>query len=139
MNIKVTHKLDVDTYRYLRSYLLKTNMTDEQIQYSLSNSRYEVLIYDNDKPIAMGRLLGDGIYYYMITEVVVIPDYQGKKIGTRVINELLAFVKEHSTKETYVYLMSAKNKEKFYNKFGFVSRPNEQFGPGMILRMNKEN
>ena len=30
-----------------------------------------------------------------------------------------------------VSLKAAKNKEGFYKKFGFIERPNEDFGPGM--------
>ena len=30
-----------------------------------------------------------------------------------------------------VSLCSAKGKDEFYKKFGFVSRPNDDFGPGM--------
>ena len=31
------------------------------------------------------------------------------------------------------YLGASKGKESFYEKFGFVSRPNEELGSGMIL------
>ena len=31
------------------------------------------------------------------------------------------------------YLGASKGKESFYEKFGFISRPNEDLGPGMIL------
>ena len=30
-----------------------------------------------------------------------------------------------------ISLLAAKGKEEFYNKFGFISRPNEGFGCGM--------
>ena len=30
-----------------------------------------------------------------------------------------------------VSLKAAKGKESFYKKFGFIERPNEDFGPGM--------
>ena len=37
-----------------------------------------------------------------------------------------------------ISLMSKKGKEGFYESFGFVSRPNENFGNGMSLFFEKE-
>lgn len=36
-----------------------------------------------------------------------------------------------------VGLMSAKGKEDFYKKFGFMERPNESYGAGMIQYLKK--
>jgi hypothetical protein len=33
--------------------------------------------------------------------------------------------------QTLVMLMAAKNKEGFYEKFGFIKRPDETYGAGM--------
>ena len=49
------------------------------------------------------------------------------------MEELLKRIKE-SLKPGYkvmISLLAAKGKEEFYNKFGFVSRPNDDFGCGM--------
>ena len=35
--------------------------------------------------------------------------------------------------EIRTYLGASKGKESFYEKFGFISRPNEELGAGMIL------
>lgn len=133
MNIIIKESIDTNVYRELRSLLIDFDSTQEQLELALSKSLYQISIYDNDKPIAMGRLLGDGVYYYMISEVVVIEEYRNKKIGTMVLNKLLEYISNNSSKDTCIYLMSAKNKEEFYKKFGFISRPNEKYGPGMIL------
>lgn len=37
------------------------------------------MIYDNENAIGMGRVVGDGIYF-TIVDIVVRPEYQGKKI-----------------------------------------------------------
>ena len=62
-------------------------------------------------------------------------EYQGKKIGTGIMNKLIEKINEYKkmNPEIRTYLGASKGKESFYEKFGFVSRPNEELGAGMIL------
>ena len=66
---------------------------------------------------------------------MVIPEYQGKKIGTGIMNKLLEQIDEYKkvNPDIRTYLGASKGKESFYEKFGFISRPNEELGAGMIL------
>ena len=66
---------------------------------------------------------------------MVIPEYQGKKIGTGIMNELIKEIDKYKDVNPNIrtYLGASKGKEGFYEKFGFVSRPNENLGAGMIL------
>lgn len=59
-----------------------------------------------------------------------------KKIGTGIMTELLKQVEEYKKINPNIrtYLGASKGKEDFYKKFGFISRPNEEFGAGMILK-----
>ncbi len=61
---------------------------------------------------------GDGLYY-LIVDVVVHKDYQGKGIGKLLIEKIVKFV-EDNTKEgqrASINLISMKDKEEFYEKF----------------------
>ena len=44
-------------------------------------------------------------------------------------------IEEYRKVNPYIraYLGASKGKEGFYEKFGFVSRPNDDLGPGMVL------
>ena len=66
---------------------------------------------------------------------MVIPEYQGKKIGTGIMNKLIEKINEYKkvNPEIRTYLGATKGKESFYEKFGFISRPNEDLGAGMVL------
>ncbi len=66
---------------------------------------------------------------------MVIPAYQGKKIGTGIMNKLIEKINEYKkvNPEIRTYLGASKGKESFYERFGFISRPNEDLGAGMIL------
>lgn len=64
---------------------------------------------------------------------MVRPEYQGMGIGTGIMNNILdeANVYRGMNPVIRVYLGASKGKEGFYEKFGFVGRPNESLGAGM--------
>ena len=110
-------------------------VVEEALRYTL----YSVCAYDEDKLIGYGRIIGDKTIFLHIHDVMVRPEYQGIGIGTGIMNKLLDKVNEYRRVNPgiRVYLGASKGKEGFYEKFGFVSRPNESLGAGMVL--NSDN
>lgn len=107
------------------------NVVEEAFKHSL----YAISAYDDDKFIGFGRILGDKTIFVHIHSIMVSPDYQGKQIGTVIITKILEQIEEYRKVNPYIraYLGASKGKEGFYEKFGFVSRPNDDLGPGMVL------
>ena len=105
------------------------------VEEALKNTLYSLCVYDVDKLIGYGRIIGDKTIFLYIQDIIVIPEYQGKKIGTGIMNKLIEKINEYKkiNSEIRTYLGASKGKESFYEKFGFVSRPNEELGAGMIL------
>ena len=103
---------------------------------SLDNTYYSVSAYDKGKIIGYGRLIGDTICFMYIHDVMVLPEYQNKKIGTLIMNKLLDKVNElkKSNPDMRVYLGASKGKEGFYKNFGFIERNDAGLGAGMILK-----
>ena len=108
---------------------------DEVSEVALDNTLYSVSVYENDEIIGYGRLIGDTICFMYIHDIMVLPDYQSKKIGTMIMNILLEKINElkKENPDILVYLGASKNKEGFYEKFGFVKRINAGLGYGMVL------
>ena len=108
------------------------------VEEALNNTLYSLCVYDVDKLIGYGRIIGDKTIFLYIQDIMVIPEYQGKKIGTGIMNKLIEKVNEYKkiNSDIRTYLGASKGKEKFYEKFGFISRPNEELGAGMILYNN---
>ena len=109
---------------------------DETIaQKALDNTYYSVSIYDDDKIIGYGRLIGDSIVFMYIHDIMVRPEYQGKKYGAMIMKKLLEKLKEirKENPELLVYLGAVKGKEGFYKKYGFIERETAGLGAGMIL------
>ena len=103
-------------------------------QKALDNSFYTVSIYDDDKIVGFGRLVGDEICFIYIQDVMVKPDYQNKKIGTMIINKLMGKVDNilKENPDARIYLGASFGKEEFYRKFGFITRKEAGLGEGMI-------
>ena len=109
----------------------KNNIVDE----ALKNTLYSLCVYDDDKLIGYGRIIGDKTIFLYIQDIMVIPEYQSKHIGTSIMENLLKQINEYKKINSNIrtYLGASKGKESFYEKFGFISRPNENLGSGMIL------
>lgn len=134
MIILKENEIKLDTYLELRDSVKWKVLDREQARLALENALYTVCVYDDDKPIGMGRIVGDGAVVMYIQDLIVHPDYQKKGIGKQLIEHLIDYVKKINPKgnEIMLCLMSAKGRESFYEKYGFISRPTDNLGPGMI-------
>lgn len=105
------------------------------IEEALKNTLYSLCVYDDDKLIGYGRIIGDKTIFLYIQDVMVIPEYQNKHIGTGIMKNLLKKINEYKKINPNIrtYLGASKGKESFYEKFGFITRPNEELVSGMIL------
>ena len=107
-------------------------------QKGLDNSLYGVSVYDGDKLIGMARVIGDGYTCFYVQDVLVNPEYQGLGIGKNIMKKIVEFL-DNVDQDAIVALMSSKGREGFYEQFGFVRRPNDNYGCGMIkLRKGRE-
>ena len=130
----VENKLDVETDLDIRASVHWKVLRKEQAEKALNNSLYTVMAVENGKTIGMGRIVGDGAVICYIQDFVVRPEYQGTSIGRKMMERLIAHVEElrMDQSEMMLCLMCAKGRERFYEKFGFIGRPTENLGPGMI-------
>lgn len=126
------NQLDYETYYTLRESVGWNNWSKEQAEKALENSYYSIVIFYNDNAIGMGRVVGDGIYF-IIVDVVVRPEYQGRKIGTTIMNSILAYIEKNMCEgsRVSVQLLAEVGKEQFYIKQGFKLVPHEYCGPAL--------
>ena len=88
---------------------------------ALQNGLINVSAIYNGELVGMGRLVGDGAMYWYLQEIIILPQFQRKGIGTMIVNHLVDYAKANSMtgKFTTVGGVSAKGKEPFYEKMGF--------------------
>jgi GNAT superfamily N-acetyltransferase len=108
----------------------EAHLSPAELGKALEASWYAVAAYDGERLIGFGRVVGDGVMYAMIHDMIVTRDFQGQGIGTRILEML---VKQCLAAQIRgIQLMSARGKREFYEHHGFVVRPED--GPGMQYR-----
>lgn len=126
--------LDIDTYLALRASVGWKKLDKNQGIRALKNSLITVTAYAGDKAVGMARIVGDGAVICYIQDLVVHPMYQKLGVGKIIMERIIAYVEEIKERDSEIMLclMCAKGRENFYEKFGFISRPTDSLGPGMI-------
>lgn len=125
---------DVDTYLGLRAAVRWKELTKAQAKKALENSLYILTAYEEGKPVGMGRIVGDGAVICYVQDLIVVPEKQKDGLGGQILEGLRKFVEKEGLPGTTMMfdLMCAKGRESFYSKHGFLARPTEGLGPGMI-------
>jgi GNAT superfamily N-acetyltransferase len=86
-----------------------------EIEEAFSRSTHVRIAYSGDKIVGFGRTVDDGKYYAAIVDLIVDPMYQGKGIGTRILNEL----KDSLQSYIFTTLIAAPGKDGFYMRKGW--------------------
>lgn len=128
----IENKLTYEEYVALRHSVSWEIYSEEQVRKSIGNSIYVVTATENNQTIAMGRLVGDGMYY-LIVDVIVEPMYQKKGIGSQIIDMLIHYAEKETPVggRASIQLIAEKGKEEFYINKGFKRIPHEFCGSGM--------
>lgn len=133
LNIKENNK-NVKEFNFLYDAVGWGHYKENIAKRSLDNTFYSITVYDDEKVIGYGRIIGDTICFLYIQDIMVVPEYQSNKIGTMIMNKLLEKINDikRDNPSLRVYLGASKNKEGFYEKFGFIKRTDANLGHGMI-------
>lgn len=84
----------------------------------LMTSYYHIACYDEQKLIGYVDTVSNGLTDAYIQDLMVNPEYQGKCIGTQLMNKIIAKLKKNN-----IYMISVVHEEKlqpFYKRFGFM-------------------
>ena len=130
----VEDQLDIDTYMELREAVHFRKLSRDQARRGLDNSLYTLVAYKDGKAVGLGRIVGDGAIICYVQDLIIRPEVQGEGIGGLILESLKSFVINTGFEGTTMMfdLMCAKGREPFYKKHGFIARPTDDLGPGMI-------
>jgi ribosomal protein S18 acetylase RimI-like enzyme len=84
------------------------------LQRAFRHSTAVCLVYDRQILVGAGRALSDGVWRAAIYDVVVLPERQGRGIGSRIVQQLVEMAGAD-----VVTLYTAPGAERFYEKLGF--------------------
>lgn len=86
---------------------------------SLEGSISGVVAVHRERAVGMGRLVGDGVKYFYVQDVAVLPEYQGRGVGKSIIDRLLLHVAHTAASTAFVGLFSTERAIKVYSSRSF--------------------
>lgn len=125
----------VSQYLHLRAISGLSPKTQSQATAIASGSWFGCYItYDAPSeepiPIGMGRIIGDGGWYFHIADMAVHPEHQRKGLGDVILKALLHKIHAESPADgkPYITLLADEAGRKLYYKNGFVDSAPGQLG-----------
>lgn len=104
------------------SLRLKTGMGTKDLskaEIALKHSLFIVSLWDYDKLIGFGRIVGDQGITYVVSDIMVDPDYQRNGLGKVIMRELDSYLNKNTDENAYVILIANKPADKLYCQFNF--------------------
>jgi GNAT superfamily N-acetyltransferase len=98
-----------------------------QLSAALTASWHIESAFSDGRLVAIGRVVSDGVLYALIVDVIVDPAWQRQGLGTAIVRRLVEVCERVSL--PYIHLFAASGTRPFYERLGFVARPND--APGM--------
>jgi len=106
-------------YVRLRRIAGMTAFSEEAAARGLPRSLYGVTVRHDGRAVGMGRVIGDGGCFYVVTDIAVDPAHQRRGLGRRIMAALMAWVRETGAPTANVSLIADKPADKLYAQFGF--------------------
>lgn len=111
---------DAPTYRRLRIETGLSPKSQEAAERGLANTLYGVSLIRAGDVIGMGRVVGDGGTVFVVVDVAVRQDHQGRGLGKRIMAALDAWLRANAPSSAYVMLVADSEARHLYAQFGFV-------------------
>lgn len=117
MNIEIKRTLEGIDWRLISATLQSVGMayhSPEKHKQAFESSYAVVFLYDHSTLVGFGRAISDGAYQAAIYDCAVTQEYQGRGLGTLIVQEILKDLEGMN-----VILYASPGKEGFYQKQGF--------------------
>jgi len=122
----------IEEYFALRKGVGWMLFDEEMTARGLANALFSVCILFQGEVIGCGRVVSDGGLYFYVQDLIILPAFQGKGLGKRLMQAIMAYLDRHTHPGAFIGLMASKDISPFYTQFGFAVRPPDQ--PGMFRR-----
>ncbi|MDK1328699.1 GNAT family N-acetyltransferase [Arthrobacter sp. zg-Y1143] len=111
----------VDAYLRLRTESGLTPKRPDQAAAALAGSwaAAHIVEAETGQPVAMGRVVGDGGWYFLIADMAVLPGHQRQGLGDRVLTALLETIRAEAPAGAWVTLMADPPGRRLYARHGF--------------------
>jgi len=122
----------IDDYLELRVRAGLSSKTEAQARAALAGGWAACRVEAGGHSVAMGRVIGDGGWYFHIVDMAVLPEHQRRGLGAAVLGFLLGEIRDRAPEDAYVTLLADEPGRPLYRRFGFVETAPGSVG--MVLR-----
>lgn len=125
----------VSAYLYLRE---ATGMSPKTHQQALAGidgawAAVHVIHAPTGETVAMGRVIGDGGWYFHIIDMAVLPEHQRQGLGDTILTWLLDRIRQDAPPDAFVSLMADPPGRSLYERHGFKDRSPRNVGMSRLL------
>jgi len=109
--------------------------TQEQAVAALPGSWFacHVVHEETGNAVGMGRVIGDGGWYFHIVDMAVLPAHQRRGLGDVVLTTLLDRIRRTAPPGAFVNLLADAPGRRLYSRHGFIETAPESIGMAMHL------
>lgn len=129
MNIQIIYeKPTAKDYVSLRLRAGMGNKDLQRSQIALSNSLFTVSLYDEEKLIAFGRVVGDGCITYVVSDIMVDSEYRRKGYAEQIMKEIDSYFEANTNEDSFICLIANNPADRLYHKHQFEYLPDNKCG-----------
>lgn len=127
---------DVDDYLMLRERSGLSPRRRDQAVAALPGSWAAVRVVHEETgaTVGMGRVLGDGGWYFHVVDMAVLPEHQRRGIGDAMLAVLLDVIRDRAPAGAYVNLLADPPGRRLYQRHGFRETAPGSVGMAQLLR-----
>jgi GNAT superfamily N-acetyltransferase len=105
----------------------------DRAEKALAAALYGAVAVDGDRVIGAGLVLGDGVTFAYLKDIAVVPEWQSRGVGSRIVEALLAMIRRTEPEAMLVALFTGQDRGEFYERFGFRGPESGLYGMTMFL------
>ena len=83
-------------------------------------SAAHVVLRETGELVGMGRVIGDGGWYFHIADMCVLPEHQRRGVGDAVLTHLIDGIRAATPADPYITLLADPPGRALYRRHGFV-------------------
>jgi ribosomal protein S18 acetylase RimI-like enzyme len=126
----------IEDYLTLRREAGLSHRTEAQAQAALPGgwSACHAVQRSTGQIVGMGRVIGDGGWYFHVIDMAVLPLHQRRGLGDALLGALLSDIRNRAPADAYVNLLADRPGVRLYERHGFQATAPESVGMALWLR-----
>ena len=109
----------VDEYLALREAVKFSPRSRQAAETGLPGSSWAITAREGGKAVGMARLVGDGGCSFLVVDVIVHPEYQGRGIGTEMMRQMDEWIDSNLPDGAMISLLADEPGRRLYERLGY--------------------